>query len=315
MISSSIGAISNIIKGLSVTLAEDMLKKLCSSKKKNGLRRGNTLIRQQQRASEKQLDLLYGEELLNFEEKNLTRNHRKFLRKYKKKMGLTTRKLDVIVIIASSLVMSSLAVLFELVPGSLTSIAFSILNSFNGPILFIYMCAKFNEFSTKRFKFASHVGKHSKLNNFRFRSVDVIASCLVAIGLLQFFYAGQVLTMREYGDYYNFEKWSPRPVQSHPSESQREFCKYEERNVTESVISYEATTSTARYKLAAQAESTPGTLAFFFGISFNWYSTLGFILAIVTLFVLNVCRLVVSLLAFCLNKLFCSFNTRNVLFL
>jgi hypothetical protein len=330
LVASSIGSISNILKALSITLTEDIFKKtglfskrdslqLCNGN--SGLKRENTLVRQQQRASEKQLELLYGEELLKVETRNLTRNHKRFLRKYKKKMGLTTRKLDVLLIIVSALLMTAVAVALERVPGSLTAIAFSILNSLNGPILFIYLCARFNEYSKKRFTYASNVGRRSKLRNFRFQAADVVASCVCAIAFLQFLYIGQLVTGEQHADFYDFERGATRPVTLMPSEELQTFCQYEERNVTETVVSYAATSTTAaamRLRTVTAdvlKQQPPGVMNYLFGISFNWYTSLGFSVAVLVLAILNVFRILFWLVVICVGRMFCSFQRRNILFL
>ena len=331
LISSSIGALSNVLKALSVTLNVDIFRKLFKPEKsmKNSNNQVNTLVKQKQRASEKQLEHLYGQELLNINEKNLTKNHKQFLRKYKKSIGLTTRKVDIIIIFGSAIIMTVIVILLEQIPGSLVTIAFSIINSINGPVMFIYFCAKFNEYSIRKIKYAFNVGKRSTLNKFKLKSYDVVISCILSILFVQFLYAGQLFTFREYQKFYDSEKLPVTQISPNQSVELKNFCQYDQdmSHVREiykynhsTIGSVVTVTSTAVYKQdfsqsfrkesnnSSRKESLPGFMHNLYAISFNWYTFIGFFASFIVLFFLILIRLLLYVLVFCLCRIFSNFK-------
>lgn len=322
LISSSIGTLSSVLKALSVTLGEDIFKKILLKRKKT--LKSATTKQRRQKASQKQIEELYGEDLLEMNAKSLPKNHQKLLKKYKKKIGLTRRKMDMMLIAGSAAVITIIAILLELLPGSVISISFSIINSFSGPMLLIYLCAKFNDYSNKRFKYAENVGRRggSKLRNFRIKAADLVTSSVLAILAVQLLYVGQLTTYKQFSWFYQYEKLplskplDPNTASSelsafcHLNESENMFRRFS-KNHTSFLFSTKPNNLAAITAVPNPVQREEASFwNHLYAISFNWYTFLGFTISTSLLLLINLIRLVFSLLNVCFKRLFCrNFNT------
>lgn len=191
-----------------------------------------------------------------------------------------------------SVVLVLVSVLLGLIPGSLMSVTFSLLNAIHGPTLFTYLCARFNEYSEKRHKYAFNRSLKSKLRNFKLKSKDVIFSCLISIVVVEALFFGRLMTNKEAGEFYNSEMLSVSGMSVNQTVSKEltEFCRYEKSlwNTT----SYDGFKgySKSMLDMSDQNQNELSSLNYLFAISFNWYPLIGFVVCLTQLFVLNIMR-------------------------
>lgn len=253
------------------------------------------------------------EDLLTIEIAKLKskREHKKILKKFKNKRRNAinnrhfNRKLSSVLIVVSSLVIIAFTVGLGYVQGSLTSISLSFLNSLHGPVLFIYMCAKFNHYSSKRHTYAVNRSLESKLRNFQFKPFDVIMSCVVSIAVLQWLVFGRISTANDAQHIYHADR-RPVNVITHPSPDLVQFCQYEPNKTT----SYDGLTTLTRastfYSTTPPINTTQTTPGIYqlYAISFNWFPFIGFFICVLQLLVNNLFRLFL----FCICKLLAKFK-------
>lgn len=228
-----------------------------------------------------------------------------------------SKKVVSILIVACSILIILASVGLNYVPGSLTSVAFSIMNAIHGPVLFIYLCARFNDYSLKRHKYAIHRSTISKLRNFQFVARDVIASCVLSILVVETLFIGRLVTSTQSSgsavkQFYQSDRLPIRRLLYNTTE----FCPYN-FNETSSQASMkwatqlnETTTMTTtmmtmiplnEISLTSQPSSyTTETVTDFFyylfAISFNWYPFIGFFVCCLSLATFNLTRLFLRML-------------------
>ena len=237
----------------------------------------------QRRLSDEQNELIYLEEFLPFKINfKLKRKKRKLFEKYTsgKHKPKANRKLIIGIILTSGLFLVVISSLLELIKSSsIISIAFSLLNAIHGPVLFIYVCARFNEYSIKRHKYALNRSMKSKLRNFKFNHVEVILSCILSMLFVEFLYFGQLSTLGTAKPFYDSEKLKVSTAIS-PSENLIKFCRLEANS--SNLTSYIYETNENVYKshggLNLNHTHIPSitNLNYLFAISFNWYPFISF---------------------------------------
>ena len=264
-------------------------------------------LTKKRRMSIKENELIYLEEMVTLQVNRLSvtkSQKKKLLRKYLPKTK--SKKLTFSIILASSIVLIVCASLLEWIPGSLSSIAFSLLNAIHGPVLFVYLCARFNEYSMKRYKYAEHRSTTSKLRNFKFNHWDVVLSCTLAICFVECLFFGKLFTNANAGEFYASDKM---PVQELPLlEHGRpaEFCKYDESDAfsnstllthANNTVNMSSTTRTIeRIRTGISAWN------YMFAISFNWYPLISFLACVLQVLVFNMVRFLVNLILSLLSK-------------
>ena len=185
LVNSGIGTVSSVLKALSITLIEEVLKKSAFLKRDfssaNEMSKQNSFLNKRL-LFEKENEIIYEEDVLELKMVSHSRPSKKkklmkkFIRKYRNQ---TTRRQTVFIIFLCAIVFIVLSVCLDYIKGSLISICFSLLNTFHGPVLFIYCCARFNDFSIKRFKLAEYRSKESKMKNLRISQLDIILSSII----------------------------------------------------------------------------------------------------------------------------------------
>lgn len=186
------------------------------------------------------------------------------------------------------------------VPGSLTSVAFSLMNSIHGPVLFIYLCARFNAYSQRRHKYAEHRSTISKLRNFQFSARDVIASCLVSIVLIEALFIGRLVSSRQ-------SDAAKRFYESDRVANSSAICPnpFNTRSTRQTLLieasSYFISQTSSDYPMSTMTPTTTSTttlsfLYYFYAISFNWYPFIGFFVCCFTIALFNLTRLLSRLL-------------------
>ena len=201
LLSSSIGTLSSVLTALSITISNDVFNGMFSRRAKRFNVNGNVdrtmqkenSFTKQRRLSDEQNELIYLEEFVPFKINfKLKRKKRKLFEKYtSSKHGnknKINKKLVIGVILTSGLLIIVISSLLELIKSSMISIAFSLLNAIHGPVLFIYMCARFNEYSMKRHKYALNRSMKSRLRNFKFNHIEIILSCILSMLFVEFLY-------------------------------------------------------------------------------------------------------------------------------
>ena len=336
VLSSGIGTLSSVLKALSITLSQDVFIRIINmikiSKKKN-LKSTNKMSKEnsftkQRRLSEKQNEFIYEEELItirltnsnggNTDKRNLKKNKKKLIKKYLKKNYITnkpTKKLVALLIVTSAIILSLISIYLNEIPGTITSIGFSLINSIHGPILFIYLCARFNDFSIKRYKYALYRSTESKLRNFRLNHIDILISCLLSIIFVEFLFFGQLYTKEDVNGYYDSEKI----IMNHNldkyynlsfiDDNLNKFCRHSNLTINNLIYESNKNYSTSSYILDSiktkNGENKNNKLNFLhhlFSISFNWYSFIGFFTCLFSIFILNLLRLFVKLVGFIFFK-------------
>jgi hypothetical protein len=282
LLSFSLSALTNSLRSVSVYLIDGILKKTLLRNKSvndlNEINRDNSMIRRQRIMSEKQIDLLYAQELHNINIKNSTKTNSKMFYEFKKKklgvLAAWEKRFKCFVILLFSSLVVLIAIMLDSMPdNSLISITMSLLNPLHPPIVFIFMCAKFNEYSLKRFKFGHNIGRRSKLKNFQFKSNDVILSCLIAICSIYAIYACRLN--------YHYVEHMINSIQQYPNSSQL-------------------------IEINTIQNQTSSGLNLLINLSFNWYSLVGFLTCLLVLFILNLLRFVLgNLLLKIFEKLNC----------
>jgi len=159
LVSSAINSIASSIKGLAVTISGDILggnKREVGNEKNRS--RELTSSYNVRRLSEK-YGLAYNteEEILNFQIRfNTSRNKRKLLREYARRHDPINKRLEHLAVILSGGVMIMVSLGLDKSGDSLTGTAMSLLNCVHGPILFIYLCARFNEKAAEKNQYVSN---------------------------------------------------------------------------------------------------------------------------------------------------------------
>ena len=333
LVSSAIGTLSSVLAALAVTLSEDILKKISLTRNKNAKAQSElsasrvenmstlfdinnelnhndqeeekTFLKKKRRMSVLQNEMIYLEEMLTLQINRLSvtkRKKKKLIKKYSPSFAkkLADRKLVFSIILVSSGVLIACATFLEKIPGSLSSIAFSMLNAIHGPVFFIYLSACFNKYSMKRYKYAMHRSTTSKLRNFKFNHVDVILSCVVSILFVEFLFFAKLYTFESASSFYTKDKEVIRANISH--EYDLEFCKYESDQVRKLQQNASITNVVGTEK--SQNENL-SLLNYFYAISFNWYPCISFFMCVLQVFCFNMLRAisnVVSSLFFTLRK-------------
>jgi hypothetical protein len=356
IISNSIGTLANTLKALSVILSEDVFIRLIkkytnelsrSVKSSNGLENGSlngsggglsqlpkeNSIYRLRRLSEKNVELSYEEELLTFEyHSNFKRQHKKLIKNYKKNINkeqLIKKRLNLMLILICCLIIIVISLALEMAPNTLTSTSFSLLNATHGPVLFVYLCAIFNDRLINSNKYASvrtgvQANRHAAAD-FRLKHYEVVISCILAIIVIEFMFIGQIATYKQANEFYNFDKYPISRVEN-PNEQLIEFCRYEENDFKSMsptlLISSSSSSSsikdndrqsyffslknntTSQSYVSVEQESN--SIAFFnylFATSFNWYPLIGFLVCLVSLFLLTLLRVISRYLFFRIFKI------------
>lgn len=330
LLSSAIGTLSSVLAALSITLSEDIIKKVLydlkkrkrSHQKLNSLRPENAstlfslnefdesgdernVLGKKRRKSVLQNEMIYLEEMLSLQINRLSvtdRKKKKLIKKYSPSFAkkLVERKLKIVIISISSIVLIIFSAMLENFPGSLSSIAFSMLNAIHGPVLFVYLTACFNNYSMKRYKYALHRGTTSKLRNFKFDHLDVILSCILSIVFIEFLFFGKLYTSDHSNNFYTNDKMKINTSPPNITDmSELEFCKYDKLSIEKIWTSK----NVSRYSVNDKAQTEKLTfLNYFFAISFNWYPFLSFCICVLQVTFFNLLRFIYSLGCQCLAK-------------
>jgi hypothetical protein len=343
VLSSGLGTLSSVLKALSVTLSQDVFIRIINmikiSRKKrlkstNKMNKENSFTKQR-RLSDKQNEFIYEEELItirltnsngsgNVDKRNLKKNKKKLIKKYLKKNYITnkpTKKLVALLIVISALILSLISIYLNEIPGTITSIGFSLINCIHGPILFIYLCARFNDFSIKRYKYALYRSTESKLRNFRLNHIDILISCLLSIVFVEFLFFGQLYTKENVNGYYDSEKivmnnnLDEYYKESFYDDNLNKFCRHSNLTINNMMLKFNKTYSTSSSILDPiqtkngenennnnNNNNNLNILHHLFSISFNWYSFIGFFTCLFSIFILNLLRLLVKLVCFVFFK-------------
>lgn len=288
LISSAINTIASSLKGLSVTLSEDVIGDFMKSSKQNAS--PNKYSSYKVRRLSEKYGFTQEEEILNFQIRfNTSRKRRKLLKEYvRKKNRRPNHRSAIITTILSSTLIILISICLEKSSDSLTSTAFSILNTVHGPLLFIYLCARFNEYSNDRNNYAHNRSTISKLRNFYIHYFDVIASCIISLSLLLFLFFGRMYT---YSDHEEFYKGDRLPVMADPNQNiSSSFCQI--KNQTFNMPVYES--STLLTTSTVYQEDTPDltSLHYLFATSFNWIPFIGFFTCVFMLLALSFFRFI-----------------------
>lgn len=290
LLSSSIGTLSSVLTALSITISNDVFRGIFlkrAQRLNNNANVDRTIQKEnsfmvQRRLSDEQNELIYLEEFLPFKINfKLKRKKRKLFEKYtsNKHKPKTNKKLIVGIILTSGLFLIVISSLLELIKSSMISIAFSLLNAIHGPVLFIYMCARFNEYSIKRHKYALNRSMKSKLRNFKFNHVEIILSCVFSMLFVEFLYFGQLNTSGTAKQFYDSEKLQVSTAIS-PSENLSKFCRYEANSSNLTIHIYEVNENVYKSQGGLNLNHTniPSitNLNYLFAISFNWYPFISF---------------------------------------
>ena len=225
-----------------------------------------------------------------------------YLNVYYKRKGaryLSKKVVSILIIICSMLIIL-VSIGLNYVPGSLTSVAFSLMNSIHGPVLFIYLCARFNAYSQRRHKYAEHRSTISKLRNFQFSARDVIVSCLVSIVLVEALFIGRLVSSRQ-------SDVAKRFYESDRVANSSAICPnpFNPRSTRQTLLldvsSYFISQTSSDYPISTMTPTTTSTdtlsfLYYFYAISFNWYPFIGFFVCCFTIALFNLTRLLSRLL-------------------
>lgn len=326
LVSSAIGTISSVLKALSVILSEEMVKTNAAKNNEDEidleseLSRNASIVRHHHHHynhtkplksnGAADVDTLYEEHLLSIQIAKMPNRKRKrkgervlkkFMNKRKKGASYLSKKVASILIVVCAIVLILASIGLYYVPGSLTSVAFSLLNAVHGPVLFIYMCARFNQYSLKRHKYAFNRSKKSKLRNFQFTAFDVIASCVLSIVVIESLFIGRLITSIESEAARKFYNADRLVLHQHPPKDELlGFCRYENNNVTTTATLFGNVSSTTSSSSSPSLEnkSNSGEISFlyyFYAISFNWYPFIGFFMCCLCLTLLNLIRLLFKL--------------------
>lgn len=301
LISSAINTIASSLKGLSVTLSEDVIGDFMKSSKKSSSpsRYSSYKVR---RLSEK-----YGfsqeEEILNFQIRyNTSRNRRKLLKEYARKNSHRPDPKSVLIVtILNSALIILISICLEKSSDSLTSTALSILNTVHGPLLFIYLCARFNEYSDDRNNYAHNRSTISKLNNLYIHYFDVVTSCIISISFLMFLFFGRMYTYAEHQDFYKSDRL---PVMAGPNFNvSSNFCNINNNqtiDMPEYVPFSKIMPDLTNYTVYEAVTPDLINLNYVLATSFNWIPFIGFFLCVFMLFLLSLFRFIYyRILAIC----------------
>jgi Na+/proline symporter len=328
LLSSAIGTLSSVLAALAVTLSEEIIKKLLYNLKKynktkrhqhklNSTRDPSTLFdinelddsaddeknvldkkRRKSVLQNEMINEMYLEEMLSLQINRLSvtkSKKKKLIKKYSPSFAkqIAERKLKFAVILVSSIILIIFSSLLELIPGSLSSIAFSLLNAIHGPVLFVYLSARFNKYSMKRYKYALHRSTTSKLRNFQFNHIDVILSCIISIVFVEFLFFAKLYTSENMKNFYTSDKMTLRMHPPNISDArQLEFCRYD-KSIVEKMWT-NANFSNYSVNENAQNESS-NFFNYFYAISFNWYPFLSFCVCVFHVIFFNLIRFIYSL--------------------
>lgn len=322
LISSTVGTLASIFKGLATNLVEDIISKLDEKKNNKQDKSQENVFRR--RVSTRKLSLekndsvSFEKQLLNIQAKwNPNRKKKKLLKKYAAKYNkkFAYKNITLLSILLSSLATILIAVGLEFIPGSLTSTAFSILNVFHGPILFVYLCARFNDFALKRNHFALNTrSTASKIKNLTIHYIDLIVSCCVSIILVACLYTGQIWTYKDAVNFYNFDKlpfvnndFNNQKTNFTSTIASTQICHHQEQkkflNDTQSLNrTFSTSKMTKTSELASLEDDYKLTLLnYLFAISFNWYPLIGFLICCICLIILSMIRFI-YVFFFCCKK-------------
>lgn len=288
LISSAINTIASSLKGLSVTLSEDILNSF--NKNRGNRKMSNSFNRtsyKMQRLTEK-YGFSYDEEILNLQIRfNTTRNKRKIIKEYVKNCKHPNRHCVQLCVVLTGLVVIALAISLEKSTESLTSTALSILNSIHGPLLFVYLCAMFNDYSHKRNSYAHNRSTISKLNNLYIHYFDVIFSSVCAIGAVLFLYFGKMITFSDHESFYTADHLHV----NHNLTASSGFCQL---NSPSFIANLTTDTSEILIGHVTSPSKSLECYHYLFRISFAWYPFLGIIVCFFSLFVLSSIRFLVN---------------------
>jgi len=293
LISSAINSVASTLKGLSVTFSEDIAGNFFTNfnqKKPKSPELVNSSYKMR-RFSDK-----YGvsdeKEILNFQIRfNTSRNKRKLLREYEKKQRRPNHRVAIGAIVFSGILTILAAIALERSSDSLTSTAMSLLNSIHGPLLFIYICARFNEYSAERNNYAHNRSTTSKLHDFYIHYFDVILSCVLAISFLQFIYFGRMMTYNDYKDFYTSDHLR---VSNQVLESNVTFC--QENNPARRFLYGNSSSEGLNDSFVSVRgyvnEPVVGqdNWKYLFGISFNWFPFIGLMMCFIVLSVISLIK-------------------------
>ena len=301
LISNAIGSLSNAFKALSITLTEDILLRFkffntTSASNKNGVGKNassSSNPAEAQTAYYKIRSFSFDRENMieSYQEERLAlgyaskQKQRRIIKKFQRKDERFKRRLNVSIMVICSVLVGVAAILIEKAPGSLTQTTFSLLNSTHGPLLFIYLCARFNEFSIKRTRYVHNTSTKSKWKYFRLKHTDVVISCVLSMAVVLCLFVGKLATYSEASDFYDIDKRPVNVVSNRTAELQ-EFCAYEDKIPTTSLTD----TST-------KPVSDISFVNYLFAISFNWYPFIGFSVCFLTCLLLSTTALVFSFIS------------------
>jgi Na+/proline symporter len=258
LISSSIGIISNILSALSVTLTHDVIDKFLHKK-----------------IEDVTMD---GEEMVNLKNTSKVKSPPPPSSGYLKKRD---RIMEISAIICSTFLVILIAIGLEYIKGSLTGISVSFLSSAYSSILFVYTCAKFNDYMSNKSQTDS-----SRVFRLKLKSTHVIISCIGSFLLINFLYIGRLLTMSSAGDFYISDRSTRISNKVAMTPELEVFCHASAGNFTQ-------LPSIVKPKLNSSANSIT-FLNYLFGISFAWYACIGFFCCVFVISLLNVFKLIGS---------------------
>jgi len=296
LITSTLGTLSSILKGLAATLVEDVFSRMCTNREvqQNSRRRA---FWSRNQSSEK-ADYSYEKELLNLKVNWIpTRKKKQLLKKYaiKHSKKLANKNITLLALLASGLIIAGIANGLELLPGSLVTSAFSLLNVFHGPLLFIFMCARFNHFALKRNHFALNTrSTASRLKNMRIHYVDVVLSCAVSLTLVGLMGCSRLRTQisEENIDFYGL---ADKVNQS----ASKECIALRTNNTlyTSNAVHIKNVTNIDR----TLSKHDLFFLNYLFAISYNWYPLISLLVCCICLFTLSALRFIYAYF-FCCSK-------------
>ncbi len=161
LVSSAVNSIASSLKGLAVTISGDILggRRSEGGENTNKSRAGELTSSYNVRRLSEKYGLAYNteEEILNFQIRfNTTRNKRKLLKEYARRHEPVSKRLEHVSVVLSGVVMIMVSLALDKSGDSLTGTAMSLLNCVHGPMIFIYLCARFNEIVAEKNQYISN---------------------------------------------------------------------------------------------------------------------------------------------------------------
>jgi hypothetical protein len=181
-------------------------------------------------------------------------------------------------------------------PNTLVSIGLSLMFGPIAAIFFIFICARFNEFSIKRNKYAINTrSTASRLRHFRIYYVDLIIACLISIVITQLIFIGRLRNVY-YGNY-NYEKMNSNLSTLTSLSSNKSICFLQiDTSLSSTSSSSIIQNNNSNFKNVDDSHNI-------FSISYNWYPMLTFVCCILVIISCILIRNFYYLLRFILAKL------------